>query len=78
MTTTLTLAMPNFNEPFVIEFDASGDGIGAILSQQGKPIAFMSRALGLAKKLWSTYVKDATPLPPTASSEGMSHKIKNY
>ena len=78
MTTTPTLVMPNFNEPFVIEFDASCDGIDAILSQQEKPIAFMSRALGLAKKSWSTYVKDVTPLPLTALSEGMSHKIENY
>ena len=41
--------MPNFDEPFVIESDASRDGIGAVISQQGCPIAFMSRALGLSK-----------------------------
>jgi len=28
MTTTPTLAMPNFNEPFTIESDVSGNGIG--------------------------------------------------
>lgn len=49
MTCTPTLAMPNFNESFVIELDALGDGIGTVLSQQGKPIAFMSRALGVSK-----------------------------
>ena len=58
MTTTPTLAMPNFNEPFIIESDASGDSIGAILSQQGRPIAFMSRALGTTKRSWSTYAKE--------------------
>ncbi|KAB5529709.1 hypothetical protein DKX38_019790 [Salix brachista] len=57
MTTTPTLAMPNFNDSFTIETDASGDGIGAVLSQQNKPFAFMSRAVGVMKKIWSTYAK---------------------
>jgi len=50
--------MPNFAEVFVIESDASGDGIGAVLTQQGWPIAFMSRALGLSKRAWSTYARE--------------------
>ncbi|KAF2282588.1 hypothetical protein GH714_043217 [Hevea brasiliensis] len=58
MTTTPTLAMPNFNEPFIIESDASVDGIGAVLTQHSRPIAFMSRALGVAKKSWSVYAKE--------------------
>ncbi|RVW93094.1 Retrovirus-related Pol polyprotein from transposon 17.6 [Vitis vinifera] len=58
MTSTPTLAMPNFNEPFVIESDASGDGIGVVLTQQGKPIAFMSRALGVSKRSWSIYAQE--------------------
>ncbi|KAH9722902.1 hypothetical protein KPL70_006891 [Citrus sinensis] len=58
MTTTPTLAMPNFNEPFTIETDASGDGIGTVLTQQGRPIACMSRALGIAKCTWSIYAKE--------------------
>ena len=42
MTSIPTLARPNFNEPFVIESHASGAGIGVVLTQQGRPIAFMS------------------------------------
>jgi hypothetical protein len=58
MTTTPILAMPNFNETFTVETDVSGNGIGAVLQQQGKLNAFMSRALGVSKKSWSTYAKE--------------------
>ncbi|GKA53263.1 retrovirus-related pol polyprotein from transposon 17.6 [Tanacetum coccineum] len=58
MTTTPMLSMPNFEEPFVIESDASDDGIGAMLSQKGRPVAFMSRALGVTKRSWSRYAKE--------------------
>jgi hypothetical protein len=52
------LVMPNFNDSFTIKTDASGDRIGTVLSQQGKLIVFMSRALGVTKKSWSTYTKE--------------------
>lgn len=42
MTALPTLGMPNFNVPFVVETDATGYGIGAVLMQQGKPLAFIS------------------------------------
>ena len=32
MTYILTLTMPNLNEPSVIELDASGEGIGTVLT----------------------------------------------
>lgn len=50
MTTTTVLVIPNFIEPFVSEADALGAGIGAVLSQQSRPIAFLSRALGVSKQ----------------------------
>jgi hypothetical protein len=62
MTTTPTLAMPNFDDYFTIETNASGDRIGVVLSQQGKSIAFMNRALGVTKKSWSTYTKEMLAL----------------
>ncbi|KAH9718390.1 hypothetical protein KPL71_022207 [Citrus sinensis] len=58
MTKTPVLSMPNFNDKFIIETDASGDGIRAVLQQNGKPIALMSQALGVSKKTWSTYAKE--------------------
>jgi hypothetical protein len=59
MSSTPILAMPNFPTPFTIETDASGTGIGAILMQNGKPIAFYSQALGPKAYAHSTYHKEA-------------------
>lgn len=46
MTTAPVLALPDFYQEFFIESDASGNGLGAILLQQGCPIAYYSKALG--------------------------------
>ncbi|KAH9658539.1 hypothetical protein KPL70_023536 [Citrus sinensis] len=58
MSSTPTLAMPNFHETFIVETDASGEGIGAVLQQQGRLIAYMSHALSTSKKGWSIYNKE--------------------
>ena len=39
------LAYPDFNKPFDIHTDASHTQLGAVISQDGKPIAFYSRKL---------------------------------
>ncbi|GFU84128.1 retrovirus-related Pol polyprotein from transposon opus [Trichonephila clavipes] len=47
------LQLPNFSEQFNLFTDASGVGIGAVLQQNQKPIAFASRTLNKAGRIYT-------------------------
>jgi hypothetical protein len=53
------LRLPNFAIPFTLETDACSSGIGAVLMQEGRPIAFYSQCLGPKTNAQSIYEKEA-------------------
>lgn len=59
LTNAPVLALPDFTKHFILEADASGYGLGAVLMQEGKPLSYFSKTTGPKAAAMSTYDKEA-------------------
>jgi hypothetical protein len=58
MSTCPVLSLPDFSQPFILECDASGEGVGVVLMQNRHPIAYESRKLRGLELLYTIYDKE--------------------
>ena len=55
MTTALVLTLPDIHRDFVIYCDASRQGLGCVLMQDGKVVAYVSRQLRSHEQNYPTH-----------------------
>jgi hypothetical protein len=55
LTTALILAQPDIEKPFDVYCDASGSGLGCVLMQEGRVIAYASRQLRRHEEHYPTH-----------------------
>jgi hypothetical protein len=58
MSTCPVLSLPDFSQPFILECDASGEGVGVVLMQNRHPIAYESRKLRGPELFFTIYDKE--------------------
>ena len=58
MTIVPVLALPDFTTPFIVETNASGHGLGAVLMQGQRRIAYYCRALSAQARYKSIYERE--------------------
>ncbi|GJX50047.1 ty3-gypsy retrotransposon protein [Tanacetum coccineum] len=80
MMVTHVLKLPNFEEDFMVETNASKEGIGAVLQQQVHLVAYLSKALSPKHQLLSTYEKEflAKGKLVVGNDSGLQHDLIEY
>ncbi len=58
LTEAPVLVTPDVHKPFEVVADASGYAIGAILLQEGHPVAYESKKLSPAERNWPTHERE--------------------
>jgi hypothetical protein len=58
LTIALVLQLPDFNRDFMMECNASGSGVGAVLHQGGRPVAFFSRQMAPQHTKFAAYERE--------------------
>jgi hypothetical protein len=75
------LAYPDFNKPFIIHTDASLKQLGAVISQDNRPIAFYSRKLNPAQTRYTTTERELLSIVETLKEFRnilLGHRIRIY
>ena len=71
------LQLPDFNKTFELECDASGIGLGGVLLQDGKLVAYFSKKLSGPSLNYSTYDKELYALVRTLENGNIIYGPKN-
>ena len=77
MITTLVLSLPTDLEQFVIYCDASRQGLGCVLMQAGKEIAYASRQLKEYEHRYSTHDLELAGLVFAVRCGGTTYMVRS-